>query len=99
MDSSSGRDLRLLAVRTVDLPARLTAPGVPNTMNTATGGAAAETTDLASTQRETMNEGGVWQPPRGGIKRKLVATIIAKVMERGGVAEEVLDGLETVELS
>ncbi|KAF7922610.1 uncharacterized protein EAE98_008136 [Botrytis deweyae] len=99
MDSSSGRDLRLLAVRTVDLPARLTAPGVPNAMNTATGGAAAETTDLASTQRETMNEGGVWQPPRGGIKRKLVATIIAKVMEQGGVAEEVLDGLETVELS
>ncbi|ESZ95981.1 hypothetical protein SBOR_3673 [Sclerotinia borealis F-4128] len=99
MDSCAGRDLRLLAVRTVDLPARLTAPGVPNTMNTATGGAAAETTDLASTQRETMNEGGVWQPPRGGIKRKLVATMIAKVMERGGVAEEVLDGLETVELA
>ncbi|TGO55174.1 hypothetical protein BOTNAR_0250g00100 [Botryotinia narcissicola] len=99
MDSSSGRDLRLLAVRTVDLPARLTAPGVPNVMNSATGGAAAETTDLASTQRETMNEGGVWQPPRGGIKRKLVATIIAKVMEKGGVAEEVLDGLENLELS
>ncbi|TEY63785.1 hypothetical protein BOTCAL_0151g00320 [Botryotinia calthae] len=99
MDSSSERDLRLLAVRTVDLPARLTAPGVPNAMNTATGGATAETTDLASIQRETMNERGVWQPLRGGIKRKLVATIIAKVMERGGVAEEVLDGLETVELS
>ncbi|QSZ32820.1 hypothetical protein DSL72_002400 [Monilinia vaccinii-corymbosi] len=99
VDYNTGRDLRLLAVRTVDLPARLTAPGVPNTMNTATGGAAAETTDLASTQRETMNEGGVWQPPRGGIKRKLVAKMIAKVMEHGGVAEEVLDGLETVELA
>ena len=41
---------------------------------------------------------GVWQPPRGGAKRKLIAAMIAKVLERGGVAEEVLDGLEGVEL-
>jgi exosome complex component RRP42 len=97
MDGKS-RDLRLLAVRTVDPPSRLTPPGVPNTLNTATGGAAAATTEQASSQRETMEEEGVWQPPRGGAKRKLIAAMLQKVLEHGGVAEEVLDGLDAVEL-
>lgn len=99
VDSSNGRrDLRLLAVRTIDPPSRLTHPGVPNTLNTATGGTAAGSTEQASSQRETMVEEGVWQPPRGGAKRKLIAAMIQKVLERGGVAEEVLDGLAAVEL-
>jgi len=43
VDSVKGvRDLRLLAVRTIDPPSRLTHPGVPNTLNTATGGSAAD---------------------------------------------------------
>lgn len=96
--NEKARDLRLLAVRTVDPPSRLTTPGVPNTLNTATGGSVASTTDEASSQRETMDEEGVWQPPRGGAKRKLIAAMIQKVMEVGGVAEEVLDGLDAVEL-
>lgn len=95
---SANRDLRLLAIRTIDPPSRLTHPGVPNTLNTATGGTAAGTTELASSQRETIVEEGVWQPPRGGAKRKLIAAMIQKVLERGGVAEEVLDGLDAVEL-
>jgi exosome complex component RRP42 len=99
VDSEKGaRDLRLLAIRTIDPPSRLTHPGVPNTLNTATGGSAAGTTEQASSQRETMVEEGVWQPPRGGAKRKLIAAMIQKVLERGGVAEEVLDGLDAVEL-
>jgi exosome complex component RRP42 len=98
VDSGTGRELKLLAVRTIDPPSRLTHPGVPNTRNTATGGSAAGTTEQASTQRETMEEEGVWQPPRGGAKRKLIAAMIQKVLEPKGVAEEVLDGLDTVEL-
>jgi exosome complex component RRP42 len=99
IDSGKGlRDLKLLAVRTIDPPSRLTHPGVPNSLNTATGGSAAGTTEQASSQRETMVEEGVWQPPRGGAKRKLIAAMIQKVLERGGVAEEVLDGLDAVEL-
>lgn len=99
IDSGKGsRDLKLLAVRTIDPPSRLTHPGVPNALNTATGGSAAGTTEQASSQRETMVEEGVWQPPRGGAKRKLIAAMIQKVLERGGVAEEVLDGLVAVEL-
>lgn len=101
MEVDSGkaaRDLRLLAVRTIDPPSRLTHPGVPNTLNTATGGSAAGTAEQASSQRETVVEEGVWQPPRGGAKRKLIAAMIQKVLEPGGVAEEVLDGLDAVEL-
>ncbi|KAE8452794.1 hypothetical protein EG329_013066 [Mollisiaceae sp. DMI_Dod_QoI] len=97
VDLEKARDLRLLAVRTIDPPSRLTPPGIPNTLNTATGGTA-PTTEQASSQRETMNEEGVWQPPRGGAKRKLIAAMIQKVLEHGGVAEEVLDGLDAVEL-
>ncbi|KAL3422438.1 hypothetical protein PVAG01_06594 [Phlyctema vagabunda] len=92
------RDLKLLSVRTIDPPSRLTPAGVPNTVNTATGGSAAGTTEQASSQRETMDEEGVWQPPRGGAKRKLIAAMIQKVLEAGGVADEVLDGLDAVEL-
>ena len=99
VDSGKGtRDLRLLAVRTIDPPSRLTHPGVPNSLNTATGGSAAGTAEQASSQRETVVEEGVWQPPRGGAKRKLIAAMIQKVLEPGGVAEEVLDGLDAVEL-
>jgi exosome complex component RRP42 len=97
VDSGKARDLRLLAVRTIDPPSRLTPLGVLNALNTATGGTAA-TTEQTSTQRETLDEEGVWQPPRGGAKRKLIAAMIQKVLEQGGVAEEVLDGLEAVEL-
>jgi exosome complex component RRP42 len=95
---SKGRYLKLLAVRTIDPPSRLTHPGVPNTLNPATGGSAPSNVDQASTQRETMGEEGVWQPPRGGAKRKLVAAMIQKVLEPNGVVEEVLDALDAVEL-
>jgi exosome complex component RRP42 len=97
VDNSKTRDLKLLAVRTIDPPSRLTHPGLPNTLNTATGGTAA-TTEQAASQRETMEEEGVWQPPRGGAKRKLIAAMIRKVLEQGGVAEEILDALDAVEV-
>lgn len=98
MEVDSGRDLKLLAVRTVDPPSRLTHPGVPNSLNTATGGTAAASTEQEVAMREGMDQEGVWQPPRGGTKRKLIATMIARVLEKGGVAEEVMDGLDAVEL-
>lgn len=87
------RDLRLLAVRTIDPPSRLTHPGVPNALNTATGGK-----EVEGGKREGWEGEGVWMPPRGGAKRGLIAGMIGRVLERGGVAEEVLDGLDGVEL-
>jgi exosome complex component RRP42 len=94
IDSKPARDLRLLSVRTIDPPSRLTPPGVPNFLNTATGGSAAESIQ----QSENVETEGVWQPPRGGAKRKMIAAMIQRVLERGGVGEEVLDGLDAVDL-
>ncbi|KAG9235480.1 ribosomal protein S5 domain 2-type protein [Amylocarpus encephaloides] len=88
-----GGSLKLLAVRTIDPPSRLTHPGVPNVVNTATGGTATDNMEMAMAREE-----GVWKSPRGGAKRKLIAEMIRKVLEKGGVGEEVLDGLEAVGL-
>jgi exosome complex component RRP42 len=94
IDSKPARDLRLLSVRTIDPPSRLTPPGVPNFLNTATGGSATGSMQHS----ENVETEGVWQPPRGGAKRKMIAAMIQRVLEKGGVAEEVLDGLDAVDL-
>ena len=104
-----GRALRLLSVRTIDPPSRLTAPGVPNAVNAAAWGlkeargagtgtgkedAGAKTT--AATDTDDVE--GVWKAPRGGTKIPVLAAMVQKVLESGGVADEVLDGLDGVEL-
>ena len=48
-------------------------------------------------QSENMETEGVWQPPRGA-NRKMIAAMIQLVLEKGGVGEEVLDGLDAVDL-
>lgn len=92
--------LQLLAMRTIDPPSRLTPPGVPDAANpaTAVGVAAMQGTGQkpASATVEAEKE-MVWSPPRGGIKRALVARIVKAVVEKGGVGEEVLEGLAAVE--
>ncbi|KAI1447406.1 ribosomal protein S5 domain 2-type protein [Annulohypoxylon stygium] len=91
--------LRLLSVRTVDPPSRLTAPGVPNAMNAAAWGKDAGTTkDPGARAAETDNVEGVWKAPRGGAKVAVLGAMVQKVLEKGGVADEVLEGLDTVEL-
>lgn len=95
----SGRSLRLLSVRTIDPPSRLTPPGVPNSVNAAAwgqGGAALKNPEARTS--ETEDVAGVWKAPRGGVKFALLSAMVQSVLERGGVADEVLDGLEGVEL-
>ncbi|KAJ9132603.1 Exosome complex component RRP42 [Pleurostoma richardsiae] len=92
-----GRRLRLLSIRTVDPPSRLTPPGVPNAANAAAGGTAQSKQPEARTL-ETEAVEGVWKPPRGGARISVLAAMVQKVLEKGGVADEVLDGLEAVEL-
>ncbi|KAI1753872.1 hypothetical protein F4782DRAFT_73545 [Xylaria castorea] len=106
--------LRLLSVRTIDPPSRLTAPGVPNAANAAAWGgqqqqqgggaggaapvaAAKETTGLRAA--ETGSVEGVWKAPRGGSKIAIISTIVEKILQKGGVADEVLEGLDGVELA
>lgn len=96
--SNDSMALRVLAIRTIDPPSRLTASGIPNIMNSATGGSAVPSTSLgAIAQKEALaSQGvqGVWNPPRGGMKRGLVARVVKSVVEEGGVGKEVLEALE-----
>lgn len=41
---------------------------------------------------------GVWRPRRGGVKRSVVSRIVEMVLKKGGVGEEVMEGLEGVEV-
>ena len=95
---SGPRQLRLLSIRTIDPPSRLTPPGVPNFLNTATGGTAAVSSQQGISQRETLDDQSIWTPPRGGIKRELIGRVIKEVTAVGGIAQEVLDGLEAVDV-
>ncbi|KAL1646881.1 Exosome complex component rrp42 [Diplodia intermedia] len=96
-DKNEAPTLRLHAIRTIDPPSRLTPPGVPNALNSATGGVAPTSSAEAVALREGLQTPGVWTPPRGGVRRGLVARVIKLATQRGGVAEEVLEALEAVE--
>lgn len=98
MDVDGGpRKLKLLSLRMVDPPSRLTPPGVPNGTSVGTGAAPA-----SKEQQEQQLQGdveGVWKAPVGGTKFAVIDGIIQAVLEKGGVADEVLDGLEGVDLA
>lgn len=101
-DSDANSVLDLIAVRVVDPPSRLTPLGVSNSANPAAhlGDAApssAHTMPAASQSTLEQEKGAVWSPPKGGIKRALLAKVIKNALQPGGVGTEVLDALAAVE--
>jgi exosome complex component RRP42 len=96
--TNSSTGARIVSIRTIDPPSHLTPPGVPNSMNSATGGTAPTSTADALTQRELLATSGVWTPPRGGMKRGLISQVTKMVVEKGGVAEEVISALAAIEV-
>lgn len=98
VDGSRQRNLRLLSIRTIDPPSRLTPPGVPRAADAAVGGPNGEAKQADPRTTETEPVEGVWRAPRGGAKVAIIGAIIQKALEKGGVADEVLDGLKGVEL-
>lgn len=101
--------LKLLSIRTVDPPSRMTHPGIPNSENAATtsivdsgagaaGAAATGAEDKSAAVGEEDEVLGVWRPRRGGVKRSVIARMVKMVLEQGGVGEEVLEGLEGVRI-
>jgi exosome complex component RRP42 len=89
---------RIVSIRTIDPPSHLTPPGIPNSMNSATGGTVPTSSADALTQRELLATSGVWTPPRGGMKRNLISQVTKMVVESGGVAEEVIAALAAIEV-
>ncbi|KAH1430725.1 hypothetical protein KXV95_008471 [Aspergillus fumigatus] len=96
-DGETG-SLKLISMRTIDPPSRLTQPGVPNSENVTTIGSSAAAEDAAILSPSTGEEEvpGVWKPRRGGVKRTTIARMVKAVLEKGGVGEDVLEGLEGV---
>lgn len=47
---------------------------------------------------DDKGEQGVWRPPRGGMKRDVIRKMLRLMTEKGGVTDEVLDGLEGLEM-
>lgn len=97
---TDGGGLKVLSIRTVDPPSRLTQPGVPNADNVATLGStsAAQEAEIVNPSTGEENIPGVWRPRRGGVKRGTIARMVKMVLGKGGVGEEVLEGLEGVEV-
>lgn len=95
---TSSTGARIVSIRTIDPPSHLTPPGVPNSMNSATGGTVPTSSADALTQRELLASSGVWTPPRGGMKRTLIGEVTKMVVESGGVAEEVISALAAIEV-
>ncbi|KAI1366113.1 hypothetical protein F5Y08DRAFT_155918 [Xylaria arbuscula] len=96
------RTLRLLSVRTIDPPSRLTGPGVPNAVNAAAwgqGGNGNAAKEMGLRAAETGDVEGVWKAPRGGSKIGIISTMVEKIVAKGGVADEALEGLDGVELA
>lgn len=100
VDGPAKRNLRLLSIRTIDPPSRLTPPGVPRAADATTAGtnAGGEAKQADPRIAETEPVEGVWKAPRGGAKVAIIGAMIQKALEAGGVADEVLDGLKAVEL-
>jgi exosome complex component RRP42 len=96
-DAVDSKNLRLLSLRTIDPPSRLSPPGLPNALNHIAMGTAPLPPMEAFAAREGTQDKGVWNPPRGGMKRQIVSQIISSVLAPGGVAEEVMEGLINVE--
>ena len=98
--------LKIISVRTIDPPSRLTPLGIPQAASTAStqaaqgGTGAVDVQGPAGATRDKLVEqekGAVWNPPRGGIKRTLLMRVLKMCTEKGGVGEEVLQGLARVE--
>ncbi|KAI5291295.1 hypothetical protein KEM54_005525 [Ascosphaera aggregata] len=110
MPSPKGQQapLKLISIRTVDPPARMTNHGVLNSENpafpdqaeTASGGTMASGIGSAPAKGEESKAviDGVWKPRTGGVKREVISRIVKMVVKKGGVGEDVLQGLESVEV-
>lgn len=90
--------LKLLAIRTIDPPSRLTPPGIPNSINNANGdGPAVNGEEMFAAREVAAAKKEVWTPPRGGINKSLLSAIIKITLESSGVAEDVLTSLVRVQ--
>ncbi|KAK3109832.1 Exosome complex component rrp42 [Teratosphaeriaceae sp. CCFEE 6253] len=97
--SPATNPLKVIALRTIDPPSRLTAPGIPSALHTTPGATSNHSLSPAEAMSVREKDAGqsVWRPPRGGVKRDVLSGMIKEVVKEGGVGREVLEGLARVE--
>ena len=144
LQGKKSNEIRIVAVRTIDSPARLTTPGQPSssslslsssssastlvakqagtvaptmTMTTTTTTTTTTAADSKSTrpvhhhhhhhhqlhhgnvsESESSCSGGVWRPPRGGLRPRIFKEIIHRLTQNGGVAHDIFDGLDSFQV-
>ncbi|TPX21659.1 hypothetical protein DIZ76_015618 [Coccidioides immitis] len=91
-------NLKLLAIRTIDPPSRLTNSGLSNSENAVNIGVSAGDDSVEQQPVTSESVQGVWKPRQGGVKKGLISKIVKLVLQRGGVGDEVMQGLEGVEV-
>ncbi|KAF2156042.1 hypothetical protein K461DRAFT_291002 [Myriangium duriaei CBS 260.36] len=86
--------LDVVAMRSIDPPSRITNPGIPNSMNPATGGVPPTSKQQGLAMRESADPREVWKIPRGGIRRGMVGRMVKAVVDKDGVGWALLHALE-----
>lgn len=76
--------IKILAIRTIDPPARL---------STSSSAALGGEPGFGAEEGKDVGDGW-WKPVRGGMKRKVLGKMLEMCVKPGGVGEEVLRGLE-----
>jgi exosome complex component RRP42 len=92
---STTHELQILSLRVVDPPSRVTNPGMPNSINSSVSGSRATLQETILARESTENK-GVWNPPRGGLRRALISRIMTAVLGSNGVVSEVFEGLDKI---
>jgi exosome complex component RRP42 len=92
--SNSKTDIgRILSMRSIDPPSRLTPPGIPNSVNTTTTSQQFSVQEITAA-RESSSDQGVWNPPRGGLPRLLVKRIMSSILGPDGIIRDIVAGLD-----
>ncbi|KAF2717540.1 hypothetical protein K431DRAFT_315639 [Polychaeton citri CBS 116435] len=89
--------MEVVALRTIDAPSRLTASGVPRSLDATTGTNASVSNADAQALREEDEGQSVWRPPRGGINRAKLSQMMATATMENGIGQEVMGGLAGVQ--
>ena len=95
---TEGSELRLLSIRTVDAPSRATTAGVLDAESSTAAVASSPHKASGNQGGREDSDDGLWRPPRGGMPRQLIPKVVEMCLASGGVGEEVLAGLQAVDL-
>jgi len=94
-DTTQTQSAQILSIRSIDPPSRMTALGIPNSVNSETG-AQYGSIEEAIAARESNASQDLWNPPRGGLKRTLMKRLLVEIFGPNGIIHDLKSGLDKV---